>query len=356
ELQDELSRAITASLRVRLAPDGEPPSQPPTENIDAYTSYLKGLHHLNQRTVEGYRLAIDFFQAALAKDPSYALPHAGIAHSYAMLGFDWYGGMAPLEAWPLATQSVMKALELNPNLVEAHTARAMIRMLYEWDWSGAESSFHRAIELNPGHAPAHHWFSLFLSTRNRHQESLSEIRRAHELDPLSIIINQNLGRALHLAGRYEEAIEQFRRTLALDPGFFTTDVMLSQAFTAQGRYDEAMAALRAAEDLTGHRPLILAELIFLTAQRGQIEEARRLLAELVELSGRQHVPVYQLALAHYAVGDQATAFDLIDKAYQQRSTILPWMASDTAWRMARSDPRMTRILEKLNVPHNSPDP
>jgi len=356
EVQDELSRAITASLKLRLTPETEPPSQPPTENIDAYTSYLKGLHHLNRRTVEGYRAAIEFFQSALAKDPEYALPHAGIAHSYAMLGFDWYGGMAPLEAWPLARRSVTRALELNRDLVEAHTALGMIRVLYEWDWSGAESSFRRAIEINPGHAPAHHWFSLFLSTRNRHEESLREIQRAHELDPLSIIINQNMGRALQYAGRYGEAVEQFRRTLALEPRFFTTNVMLAQCLTALGRHEEALATLRTAQDLAGHRPIVLTELTFVLAHLGQTEEARRMLSTLIELSRREHVPLYQLAVAHYAVGDEATAFDLMDKAYEQHSSILPWMGSDIAWRVARNHPRMTRILEKLNVPSNSPEP
>lgn len=355
-VQDELSRAITASLKVRLTPEREPAGQPPTENIDAFTAYLKGLHHLNRRTVEGYRQAIEFFQSAVAKDPSYALPHAGIGHSYAMLGFDWYGGMPPLEAQPLAMPSVTRSLELNPNLVEAHTALAMIRMLYDWDWSGAESSFRRAIELNPGHAPAHHWFSLFLSTRNRHEESLKEIRRAHELDPLSIIINQNMARALHLAGRYEQAVEQFRRTLSLEPRFFTTHVMLSQVLTGLGRYDEAMAMLRSAEDTAGPRPIILAELTFLLAQMGQIDRARQTLGRLIELSRGEHVPLYQLAVAHYAVGEQAIAFDLIEKAYEERSTILPWLGSDNAWRVARSHPRMTRILEKLNVPSHNPEP
>jgi serine/threonine protein kinase/Flp pilus assembly protein TadD len=352
-VQDELSRAITASLKVRLTPDQEQLNQPPTENIDAYTLYLKGLHHLNRRTVEDYRSAIELFQSALAKDPAYALPHAGIAHSYTMLGFDWYGGMAPLEAMPLAKASVRTALELDPDLVQAHTVLGMIRMLFDWDWSRAEASFRRALEINPGHAPAHHWFSLFLSTRNRHEESLREIKKAQELDPLSIIINQNVGRAYYYAGHYEQAFEQFRRTLALDPDFFTTHVMLAESLTLLGRHDEAMAALRTAESLAGQKPLILAELALLLGQLGRVEDARRVLREMTELSQREHVPLYQLAIAHYAAGDQATAFDLLDRAYDQRSSVLPWMGNDFGWRMARNHPRIVRILEKLNPPETS---
>jgi eukaryotic-like serine/threonine-protein kinase len=352
-VQDELSRAITANLRVRLTPGQEPLNEPPTDNIDAYTSYLKGLHHLNRRTVEGYRQSIEFFQAAVAKDPAYALPYAGIAHAYAVLGFDWYGGMAPREARPLAVTAVTRSLELDHNLVEGHTALAMIRMLYEWDWSGTEASFRRAIEINPGHSAAHHWFSLFLSTRGRHEESLKEIKRAHELDPLSIIINQNVARAHHMAGRYQEAIEQFQRTLALEPRFFTTHVMLAQSLAVVGRHHEAMASLRNAESLAGRNALILSELAIVFAETGQQEEARQVLGELTELSRREHVPVYQLALAHYAVGDEAIALDLMEKSYEERSTIIPWMGSGIEWRLVRTHPRIIRLLNQLNVPNAS---
>jgi eukaryotic-like serine/threonine-protein kinase len=351
-VQDELSRAITASLKVRLTPDQEPVSEPPTENLDAYTAYLKGLHHLNRRTLEGYWLAIEFFQSAQAKDPSYALPHAGAAHAYTMLGFDWYGGMSALEALPLARAAVTRALELDPDLVEAHTAQAMIRMLFEWNWEGAEASFVRAIEINPGHASAHHWFSHFLSTQSRHREALAQIRKAQELDPLSIIINQNAARVYHQAGRYQDAIEQFQRTLALDPGFFTTYVMLAQTYTALERYTEALTALKTAEEVAGRKPLVLVERALVLNRLGQRENAKRLLGELIELSRREHVPLYQLAIAHLSLGDETTAFDLVEQAYDQHSTLLPWIAIDIGWRVSRNHPRMIRILDKLNLPHS----
>src|SRR5829696_271620 len=271
-VQDELARSITATLKVQLTCDFGSARAAPTENLDAYTLYLKGLHQLNRRTIEGYRKAIQFFQAAVAKDPVYALPHAGIAHSYAMLGFDWYGGMPAQQAMPRAKASALRALELDEGLAEAHTALGIIRMLFDWDWEGAEESLNRSIRLNPGQAYGHHWLGLLLSTRNRHHESIQAIHRARERDPLSVIINQNTGRIYQIAGHYDEAIEHYRRTLALDPGFFTTHVMLAETLTKLGRYGEAMDELRAAEDAAGRRPLILMELVFLLGRSGRLED------------------------------------------------------------------------------------
>src|SRR5829696_5388365 len=248
-VQDELARAITTNLRVRLTPGDGSVVDPPTENVDAYTNYLQGLHHVSRFTVEGYRQAIQFFQAALAKDPFYARAYAGIARCYAMLGFDWYAGMAACEAMPLAKASAVRALELDDSLAEGHLGMGYVRMLFDWDWVGAEISFRRAIELNPGFAMAYHWLSLLLSTRNRHQESIELVHRARELDPLSLIINQNLGRAYHLAGRYDEAIEHYRRTLTLEPGFFTAHAMLAESLTLLRRYEEALVVLEAARDV-----------------------------------------------------------------------------------------------------------
>jgi serine/threonine-protein kinase len=349
-VQDELSRAITASLRVRLADANIQQFEPPTENFDAYTLYLKGLYQLNQRTIEGYRGSIQAFQSALANDPEYALPHAGIAHAYAMLGFDWYSAMTSRAAMPLAKESAKRALELDETVAEAHTALAMIQMLFDWDWTGAEASFRRAIELKPGHAPARHWYSHLLSTRMRHEESLQEIKKARELDPLSIIINQNVGRAYHNAGRYHEAIEQFQRTLSMEPRFFTTQVMLAQSLSQLSRDEEALPILRRAQATAGSRPLILAELARLHSRMGNKEQARQVLGELTTLASREYVPLYYLAFAHHAVGEDSAALDLLEAAYEERSTVLPWVGVELAWGSLRRHPRFVRLLQRLEMP------
>ena len=349
-VQDELARAITLSLKVRLT-QADLQLEPPTENFDAYTLYLKGLYALNRRCVEGYSECIELFKAALLKDPAYAPPYAGIAYGYALLGFDWYGGLSSREAMPLAKASALRALELDKNLAEAHSALAVVQMLYDWDWAGAEASFRRAIELNPGYAPAHHWFSLFLSTRNRHSESLREVLKARELDPLSLIINQNVGRAYHLARRYDEAIEEFRRTLGIEPRFFTGHVMLAQSLCQLSRYDEAIAALLSAHAIAGPKPLILTELAYVYGRMGQLDSGRRTLHELTEMARREHVSLYYLGLAHCGLGEESAALDLIEKAYEERSTVLPWLSTDMAWSPLHNHPRLVRLLERLNLPY-----
>ncbi|HKP50388.1 MAG TPA: protein kinase, partial [Gemmatimonadales bacterium] len=347
-MQDELARAITASLKVQLTADAKPPTQPPTANVDAYTKYLQGRYHVNRSTVEGYRQAIEFFQAAVLQDPLYPLPHAGIATSYAMLGFDWFAGMPPLEAMPLAQASAARALRLDERTAQGHLAMGQVRMLFEWDWAGAEASFRRAIELNPGFAMAYHWLSLFLSTRGRHQESIEAIQTAAELDPLSLIINQNLGRAYHLAGQYDQAIEHYHRTLALEPGFFTAQAMLAESLTALRRYDEALAVLNAAEEVAGPRSLLLTQLAFTLGRMGRMEDGNRVLERLVELSNRGHVPLYHLAVAHYSVGAEAAAFDILERAYEQRSSMLPWLGTHVFWDEAIDHPRLVSLLDRLN--------
>ena len=349
-VQDELARAITASLKVRLT-DANVQLEPPTENFDAYTLYLKGLYALNRRSVEGWRESIELFNAALVKDPDYALPQAGIAHAYAMLGFDWYGGLPSREAMPLAKAAALRALELDGNLAEAHTALAIIRMLFDWDWAGAEASFRRAIELNAGHAPAHHWFSMFLSTRDRHAESLREMGKAQELDPLAIVINQNLGRAYHHARRYAEAVDQYRRTIQLEPRYYTTHVMLAHSLLRLSRHEEALVSLQNAQAIAGRVPMILSDLACVLATMGNLEEPRRLLQELTELAQRQYVSPYCLASAHFAVGEEDAALELFEAAYEQRSTLLPFIGTNGHLASLHHHPRFIRLLERLDLPN-----
>ncbi len=208
EVQDELSRSIVNTLRPKLVGAGsEPLVLPPTTNVDAYTAYLKGRFFWNKRTLEGYRKGIQFFELALARDPGFALPYTGIADCWAMLGFDYFGGVPPGEGMPKAKAAALRSLELGGDLAEGHTPLGVVSMLYDWDWSAAEQHFRLALQLKPGYVPALLWYSLFLSVRRRHDESLAVIRRAAELEPLALIVHQSVARSLHYAGRYEEAVE-----------------------------------------------------------------------------------------------------------------------------------------------------
>ncbi len=204
-VQDDISREISERLRLRLTGEEKTRvAKRPTENIEAYQLYLKGRYYWNKRTEEGFHKAIEYFSEAAEKDRNYALAHAGLADSYILLGE--YNVLPAKEAYAKAREAAAKALELDDTLAEAHNALATVKGDYDWDWPGAEREFRRAIELNPGYATTHQWYGELLSELGRHEEAVAEIKRAQELDPLSLIINTVAGTILGRAGQLELAI------------------------------------------------------------------------------------------------------------------------------------------------------
>jgi adenylate cyclase len=190
-----------------------------TENAEAFQLYLKGRYSWNKRTEEGYLKGIDYFDQAIRDDPNYALAYAGMSDCYALLSDS--GVMTPGEGFPKAKEAATRALAIDEKLAEAHTSLGRVKRDYDWDWTGAEQEFKRAIELNPNYPSAHQWYAVYLSALGRHQEAIEEIKRALELDPLSLAVNSVTARVLYLARRYDEAIEQSHRTIEMDPRFAT---------------------------------------------------------------------------------------------------------------------------------------
>jgi len=241
-VQNDIAADISGALRLELSGE-EQARLVETVSSDAYEAYLKGRYFVNKRTGEGFSTALTFFEQALAADANYALAHVGVADSYLLLGA-FYGN--PEEYPPSATMtkamtSVRDALELDPNLAEAHTTLAYIEFLHNWDWEASETEFRRAIELKPDYAPAHQWYSELLMVLGRHDEAVGEARQALSLDPASAILSRELAFRLHLARRYDESIEQFRKTLELDPDFFDVRKMLIEVYWDAGMKDEALA-------------------------------------------------------------------------------------------------------------------
>jgi Tfp pilus assembly protein PilF len=248
-LQGEISREIYDKLRLRLTGEEKARlAKRPTENIEAYQLYLKGLYYWNKRTEEGFRRAIEYFSQATEKDRNYAFAHAGLADSYHLLGL--YSLLPAKEACGKAQEAATKALELDDTLGEAHSSLATVKQYCDWDWPGAEREFRRAIELNPSYATAHQRYGELLSALGRYEEALAEIKRAQQLDPFSLIINAVSGLILLDAGRDDLAIEQLRKTLELDPNFAHARFILGTVHLRKRAFAEAIVEFQRATTLS----------------------------------------------------------------------------------------------------------
>jgi serine/threonine-protein kinase len=346
-VQDDIAREVTDKLRPRLTGEEKKRlGKRPTDNAEAYQAYLVGRYHWNKRTEEGLKKAIEQFEQARAKDPGYALAYAGLADCYALLGD--YSYLPPKEAFPRARAAAAEALKLDDTLAEAHTSLAFVKVQYDWDWAGAEDEYRRALALNPNYATAHQWYSEYLTAMGRHDEALAEIRRAQEIDPLSLIIRAVAGRALYYARRYDEAIDQCRQTLAMDPNFGVAYLFLGRACVQAGRYDEAVAAFRKARELSGGAA-VLGELGHACAAAGQRDEARKVLDELEELRKQGHVTSARMALICAALGEKDQALTWLDKAYDERADAMVFLKVEPRYDTLREEPRFQDLMRRVGL-------
>ncbi len=351
-VQEEISRAITEKLRLKLSgADQKRLARRYTQNSEAYQAYLKGRYHWNRRTEEGNRKGLEYFQQALEKDPGFALAYAGIADSYLSRGFSFdAGAVRPREGMPKAEAAARKALELDPDLAEAHTSLAFVRFLYDWNWADAEKEFERALELNPNYATAHHWYSHFLLPMGRNAESLAASKRAIELDPLDTIINVHLGWHYLYSRQYDLTIEQLRKAHDLDPRSFQASWMLGQAYEFKGMLPEAIAEFHKAVSATPERVLATAALGRTYALAGQTAQAREILGSLKSLSRQRYVSPFFIAAIHIALGEKDAAFEWLEKAFQERSDLMVYLKVEPRLDPLRSDPRFADLVRRVGLP------
>jgi serine/threonine protein kinase/tetratricopeptide (TPR) repeat protein len=346
ELQDQIARDVAAHMRLRLTGDEEQRlTKRGTQNSEAYRLYLKGRHFWNKRTEEGFRKGIDEFQAAIAKDPAFAPAYAGLADSYVMLAT--YGFVSPREAMPLAKAAALKALEMDEEIAEAHTALAFIRERYDWNWSEAEREHKRALELNPNYPTAHLWYAYFLGNRGRFEESQAESRRAQELDPLSLVASSTVGWAYYFARDYDQAIVHLNKTMVIDPKFWLAHDYLGRAYFQKGMYEEALAAFQKANTLAPDTPIVLAELAFTYVACKKMREAQTALHQLTELSKRRYVPAFVFAVAYSGLGEKERAIDWLKRAYEERSDVFAYEGNEPTFDGLRSDPRVMQMLKTV---------
>jgi len=348
-MQDSISEQVTRGLALNLSNEEKHLlTKRYTENVGAYQAYIKGRYFWNKRTSEGLRQSVDHFKQALDMDPTYALAYAGLADAYALLV--WQGEFPQAHWIPQATAAATRALDLDNTLAEAHTSLGFIKFWYDWDFKGAEEEYRRAIELNINYATAHHWYGEFLVLMGRSEEGARELSLAQKIDPLSVVINVDIGKMLFFGHQSDRAISQMRDTLRLDPDFPTARLFLAMSYNQKGLKDEAVNELKLAIDTTGGVPLFKAVLAYLYAGAGRTSEATAILNELKTLLERQPVPAFHIALIYAGMGDKDQSFIWLDKAFAEHDPFLVYIKVDPNFDVLREDPRFESLLRKLNYP------
>ena len=352
-VQREIATEISGSLRLKLsAPEQTRITKRYTDNPEAYQLYLKGRFYWNKRTEEGVKKALDYFQEAIEKDPNYALAYTGIADSYSLetMHID-VGSLSPSEAAPKAKAAAMKALEMDSSLSEAHTSLAFIKLIFDWDWTGSETEFKRALALNPNDAAAHHWYSHLLMAMGRSRESLAESKRALELDPAGVIITVHLGWHYLNAHEYDLGINQLQKALEMDPNFGVAHWYLGLCYEQKGKYPEAESELRKAQDLLKENAAITADIGHLYAVSGRKDQALKVIQELNELAKRRYVSSYNVGLIYFGLGDKDRGFEWLDNAYRERSDLLVYLNADPRLADVHADPRFADLVKRVGLPH-----
>lgn len=346
-LRSEIAKQVVAAMRVQLLPgEKEQLQKKGTENPEAHRLYLLGLSFWNQRTGDGLKKAIDYFEQALVKDPNYALAHVGLADCYVSL--PEYAGVASQEAMSKADAAALTAIKLDDTLGEAHAALSFVRQ-NKWDWQGAEAEFRKAIELTPNYATAHHWYCIFLRSLGRFDEASREIQRAQELDPLSPVINANVGFVLNYEGHYDQAIAAYRTVLEVNPNFPLAHRGLGDAYLMKQMYSEAITEFQTARASAGNTPYGLGGLGCAYGLSGRVNEAGKVLDELTGFLQQGYEVQYDIALVYNGLGDREKTLDWLEKAGEAQTALMRDLKYDPLWQNLRSEPRFLALLKKMGL-------
>jgi serine/threonine-protein kinase len=348
-IQDEISLAIVEKLKIDLL-GGEKAElvKRHTDDLEAYNLYLRGRYFWNKRTARDVEKAIACFKQAVARDPGYALAQAGLADAYITLPD--YSHMPPAEALMKAKEAALKALETDEMLAEAHASLGFAIHELEWDWVAAEMHLRRALEINPRYVTAHHWYALFLLRMGRSGEAIKEIETAAELDPLSLVVNRNLGAVLYYARDYDRAIEVLRKTLEMDPGFSFAHVYLGESYLQKSMYEEALAEFEMERAVAGEwMAEVETRLGAGYARAGHTDKAREILDDLLQRSKQMYVSPFMLAIMYFVLNENDRGFECLEEAYRSQDTDLSYLKIEPILDPVRSDPRYKALLERIGL-------
>jgi serine/threonine-protein kinase len=349
EVQSEVAQQITGALSVALSPEEKKRvEKKATQDADAYNLYLLGRFHSNKWSEQDVLKGIECYQAAIAKDPGYAVAYAGLADAYELLSIG-FSSKPPVEYLALAKGMALKALEMDDSLAEAHTSLAYARWLGDLDWSGAEREFKRALELKTSYVMAHEWYAEFLAAQGRFDDAVAEIRKAQQLDPLAVPVNRAVGWILYFARRYDESVEELRKTLAMNADFLGARLVLWWVHIARGTPNEAITDIQRELEKPGLKTVKKMMLAYACAAAGRKEEANGLLWELEsKLSGDNRLALLS-ALLFTALDLKDRAFQELHRGFEAREPgllflkVAPWLDP------LRTDPRYGALVEKLGL-------
>jgi serine/threonine protein kinase/tetratricopeptide (TPR) repeat protein len=344
--QREIAAAITQKLQLKLAgSETKGITKRYTDNSEAYQLYLKGRFHFARRTDEDIRRSIELFQQAIKLDPNFALAYVGVSESYNVMPS--YPYMSPNEANPLAKAAVAKALELDPDLPEAHTVAGMIAATYDWDWAKAEREFKRSLELDPNLAITHYRYAwVFLSPMGRHDEAIAEMKRAMELEPLSLVQGANFAAVYLYARQFDKSLDQAKKTYDLDPTLVTGQNWMCHAYDINGMYAESLAI---SEKAAQSNRSLFAALGYAYAKSGQRQKAEAVLKQWKEIEKTKYVANYWVAIVYAALGEKDAAFAELEKAYQAHDWFIQRLKSDPYMDSLRDDPRFKDLVRRLRL-------
>jgi TolB-like protein/tetratricopeptide (TPR) repeat protein len=348
-VESEIAKTIASTLQAKLTGSEQTAiTAQPTENTEAYQLYLKGRFFWNKRTGQNLNKAADYFNQAIAADPKYALAYVGLADSYVLMSY--YGSGTPQDCYPKAKAATEKALQLDDSLAEAHASLGQV-FCYHLDFAPAIKEFERAIELNPNYPTAHQWFgSSALTALGQFDKAIAEVKRAIELDPLSLVINTDLGNTYYRARRYDQAIDQLRKTIDMDPGFYYAHWNLGSALAAKGALGPAIEDYQKARSLNDD-PSMLGLLGHALAISGNRAEAMKIRDQLETISKQRYVSAYSFALIYLGLGDKDQAIKYLEKGYQDRAgDALRFIQVEPILDPLRGDPRFEALVQKIIAP------
>jgi len=347
-IQTDVALKIAGALRAELSHDERTRvSRRPTGDLEAYELYLRGRNFVNQFTDEGFRCSLVEFDAAIARDPGFALAWASLAEVHAEMCIQGSDDKSPGERIRLAKAAAARALELDDQLAEAHGISGLIRFVFDFDWQGAERAFLKAIELSPGSAEAHDHYSWLCGSLERYDDALREVRRARELDP--VLTQTDVATALLRAGRIEEALEEARRSVQDMPGAPRSHSNLGWALIFHGEHSAGIASLERAVALSPGSTLFLSQLGQACAQTGDVARARQILEQLRDRAKREVVSPYHFAYVHAGLGEADAAIDWLEHAFERRSGAIYGIKGSFLFRSLRTHPRFESLLRKMNL-------